>query len=298
MHPSPYTDADFGRSPLMFYYEVTRACDLVCKHCRASAQESADPAELTTAASKALIEQAATFPRRPTLVLTGGDPLKRADLFDLIRHATAAGLQVGADPLGHAAGHPRGVPAGAGRRDHGLRHKPRRCGRGHARRLPRLGRELRADAPDVGRRPDAGHPGPSQHHDHPPQLRTRSTQSPNCSPAAGSRCGRSSSSCRWAAGWKRSGFRRRNMRSPSSGSGITPSASPTPSRRPRRRTIAASSSSRRRSAGRTGGRGGGGRRKETGRNPGHDNHSSSSLIPILSPLASTAPRWAWATARG
>ncbi len=98
MHPSPYTDADFGRSPLMFYYEVTRACNLVCRHCRASAQENANPAELTTADSKALIDQAATFPRRPTLVLTGGDPLKRADLFDLIRHATAAGLQVALTP--------------------------------------------------------------------------------------------------------------------------------------------------------------------------------------------------------
>ena len=36
---SDYTPADFAISPLMFYYEVTQACDLVCKHCRASAQE-------------------------------------------------------------------------------------------------------------------------------------------------------------------------------------------------------------------------------------------------------------------
>ena len=32
-----YTQADFDHSPLMFYYEVTRACDLVCKHYRADA---------------------------------------------------------------------------------------------------------------------------------------------------------------------------------------------------------------------------------------------------------------------
>ena len=38
-----YTSDDFGHSPLMFYYEVTLACDLVCKHCRASAQADADP---------------------------------------------------------------------------------------------------------------------------------------------------------------------------------------------------------------------------------------------------------------
>ena len=98
MHATPYTEADFDRSPLMFYYEVTLACDLVCKHCRASAQEKPHPDELTTEQSKALIDQVATFPRRPHLVMTGGDPLKRADLFELIRHAVAAGLQVALTP--------------------------------------------------------------------------------------------------------------------------------------------------------------------------------------------------------
>lgn len=76
----------------MFYYEITRACDLVCKHCRASAQETPAPDELTTEQSFALIEQAASFPRKPTICFTGGDPLKRSDLFDLIRHATDLGI--------------------------------------------------------------------------------------------------------------------------------------------------------------------------------------------------------------
>ena len=48
MHPSAYTADDFGHSPLMFYYEVTQACDLVCKHCRASAQEEPHPEQLAT----------------------------------------------------------------------------------------------------------------------------------------------------------------------------------------------------------------------------------------------------------
>ncbi len=98
MNHSEYTKADFDVNPLMFYYEVTTACDLVCKHCRASAQENSHPDQLTTEESKALLDQIATFPRRPTLVMTGGDPLKRADLFDLIRHAVAAGLQVALTP--------------------------------------------------------------------------------------------------------------------------------------------------------------------------------------------------------
>lgn len=98
MHPAPYSADDFHRNPLMFYYEVTQACDLVCKHCRASAQEHAAPDELTTELSRALVDQAASFPRRPTIVFTGGDPLKRADLFDLIRHAVSRGLQVALTP--------------------------------------------------------------------------------------------------------------------------------------------------------------------------------------------------------
>ena len=93
-----YTKADFGRNPLMFYYEVTQACDLVCKHCRASAQENPHPEELTSEQSRALIDQVAGFPRPPMLVLTGGDPLKRADLFDLVRHAASLDLHVALTP--------------------------------------------------------------------------------------------------------------------------------------------------------------------------------------------------------
>jgi len=95
-HPhaiAAYTADDFGRAPLMFYYEVTQACDLVCKHCRASAEAQAHPEELTTEQSRALVAQVASFPKRPMLVLTGGDPLKRADLFELIAYAIQQGLE-------------------------------------------------------------------------------------------------------------------------------------------------------------------------------------------------------------
>jgi len=95
---APYTVDDFDRNPLMFYYEVTQACDLVCKHCRASAQADPDPEELGHEQSLALIDQILSFPRRPILVMTGGDPLKRHDLFELIRYATEHGLQVALTP--------------------------------------------------------------------------------------------------------------------------------------------------------------------------------------------------------
>lgn len=93
-----YSTADFAHSPLMFYFEVTQACDLVCKHCRAEAQTDARPGELTTDQATALIDQVASFPRPPILVLTGGDPLKRVDLVPLIRHARLRGLQVALTP--------------------------------------------------------------------------------------------------------------------------------------------------------------------------------------------------------
>lgn len=105
--PTPPADAsrpdwtrrrNFDSSPLIAFYEVTRACDLICLHCRACAQPKADPAELDTSASLRLIDQLASFPEPPLLVFTGGDPLKRADLFDLIAHAAKVGLQTAITP--------------------------------------------------------------------------------------------------------------------------------------------------------------------------------------------------------
>ncbi len=95
---SGYNPADFDQNPLMFYYECTMACDLVCKHCRASAQEEPHPDELSTEQAKALIDQVNTFPRSPMMVFTGGDPLKRPDLFELIRHAIDQGIQAALTP--------------------------------------------------------------------------------------------------------------------------------------------------------------------------------------------------------
>jgi radical SAM protein len=98
MDHSTYSEADFPLGPLMFYYEVTRACDLVCKHCRASAQETPNPDQLTLEQGEALLSQIAMFPRKPTVVLTGGDPLKRPDLLGLIRHGISLGIQLALTP--------------------------------------------------------------------------------------------------------------------------------------------------------------------------------------------------------
>jgi radical SAM protein len=94
----PKTRGNFSSSPLLVFYEVTQACDLVCQHCRACAQQTADAAELTTALSLRLIDQLAQFPTPPMLVLTGGDPLKRTDIFQLIEHAAWLGIDVSITP--------------------------------------------------------------------------------------------------------------------------------------------------------------------------------------------------------
>lgn len=92
------TRRDLNRSPLLVFYEVTRACGLVCRHCRACAQTDADPAELNSAESRQLIEQLTQFPQPPMLVLTGGDPFCRQDIFDLVDHAVRLNLDVSITP--------------------------------------------------------------------------------------------------------------------------------------------------------------------------------------------------------
>lgn len=84
--------ADFNLAPFTIAWEVTRACAYACVHCRADAQHKRDPRELTTDEAKALIERLAAFGNTPILIFTGGDPMMRPDLFELIACATERGL--------------------------------------------------------------------------------------------------------------------------------------------------------------------------------------------------------------
>lgn len=91
----------FDRAPSRVYWEVTRACDLACRHCRAEADPQPCAGELTHAQGIALLDRLASFGEPlPHVVMTGGDPLKRADLFELIEHARARGLGVSLSPSG------------------------------------------------------------------------------------------------------------------------------------------------------------------------------------------------------
>ena len=95
------TCPDFDVAPFLLIWEVTQACALACRHCRASAIDRRDPLELSTDEGFALIDEAAGI-GTPLLVLTGGDPLQRTDLEDLIRRGKDRALRVGTIPAATA----------------------------------------------------------------------------------------------------------------------------------------------------------------------------------------------------
>ncbi len=104
MKPANGAFPDFNRAPFLVIWEVTRACALACVHCRADAIPCRDSRELTTEEGFRLIDQVRALGGRPPLfVLTGGDPMRRPDLADLVGYAAHAGLIVALTPSGTAA---------------------------------------------------------------------------------------------------------------------------------------------------------------------------------------------------
>jgi radical SAM protein len=95
---------DFSRAPFIVIWETTRACALACVHCRADAIARRDPRELTTAEACRLVDQIAAFGTpAPLFVLTGGDPMWRKDLVEIVGYAAASGLSVALTPSGTGA---------------------------------------------------------------------------------------------------------------------------------------------------------------------------------------------------
>ncbi len=100
MHSEQYEHAArFGQRPLLVFWETTRSCPLACKHCRAEAVMGRNPLELDLTEAKALIDGLAKgFTRPPVLVLTGGDPLMRDDLEDIVAYARSRGISSAVSP--------------------------------------------------------------------------------------------------------------------------------------------------------------------------------------------------------
>lgn len=88
---------DFNQTPAVVIWEVTQACALACVHCRAEARAWRDPNELSTEEGRSLILHIASLDK-PLLVLTGGDPMERPDLPELVAEGVASGLSVGLSP--------------------------------------------------------------------------------------------------------------------------------------------------------------------------------------------------------
>src|ERR1700690_3739042 len=94
---------DFSKNPMLVYWEMTQACGLACKHCRAEAMPNANPLELNTEQSKKFLNQLVEFgDPLPHVILTGGDPLNRPDIYELIDHARGIGLEVSITPAATA----------------------------------------------------------------------------------------------------------------------------------------------------------------------------------------------------
>ena len=90
---------DAAEKPFIVIWEVTRACALVCKHCRADAQHEPHPRQLSTTQGKALLDEIAAFGApHPLVVLTGGDPFERKDLAQLVAYGSEIGLSMSLSP--------------------------------------------------------------------------------------------------------------------------------------------------------------------------------------------------------
>jgi AdoMet-dependent heme synthase len=88
---------DYDQNPFIVIWEVTRACQLKCVHCRADAQLVKDPRELTHEEGINLLDQIYEM-NNPMLVFTGGDCMMREDLFELADYAVKKGMRVSMVP--------------------------------------------------------------------------------------------------------------------------------------------------------------------------------------------------------
>ncbi|HEV2175591.1 MAG TPA: TIGR04053 family radical SAM/SPASM domain-containing protein [Terriglobia bacterium] len=93
----PRARPDFNDRPFIVIWEVTQACDLACVHCRACAQPLRSQFELSTAEAKRLLDEIREM-QAPIFVFTGGDPLKRHDIYDLVEYARGIGLRPSISP--------------------------------------------------------------------------------------------------------------------------------------------------------------------------------------------------------
>src|SRR4030043_1691759 len=76
----------------MIAWELTRSCNLSCVHCRASAECGPYEGKLATHEVFRVMDEIASF-SKPVIILTGGEPLLRPDIFELASYGTAPGFR-------------------------------------------------------------------------------------------------------------------------------------------------------------------------------------------------------------
>jgi radical SAM protein len=94
----PAITSDLDRNPVVIFWEVTRACALKCEHCRAVAQPGRHPLELDTAESLRVMSEFTEFDTLPIVVLSGGDPFMRRDIFEIAEYGIRKGLTISLSP--------------------------------------------------------------------------------------------------------------------------------------------------------------------------------------------------------
>src|SRR5450432_3631441 len=101
---SHHAPRDYAKNPMNVYWEMTQSCALACRHCRAEAISTPHPMELNFEEGLAFLRQIPDFGAPlPQLILTGGDPLARADLFELIDEARNLNISLSITPAATSA---------------------------------------------------------------------------------------------------------------------------------------------------------------------------------------------------
>ena len=158
---------DVNGRPFLVIWETTQACDLSCVHCRAQAQPEHDPLALSFQDGCRLIDQVADLGLpHPLFILTGGDPFKRADIFDLVGYAAGRGLPVAVSPSGTPLLTPANPAAAQGMRHARYLAEPRRLARRPARCLPPRAGLLCLDRGRLAGRPRHRPQAADQHYRH------------------------------------------------------------------------------------------------------------------------------------
>lgn len=94
-----HATVNYDEKPILIFWETTKACDLACKHCRASALVDPLPDEMSLDQSLAFLEQVTEFGKPyPVVIMTGGDVMKKKGLREILSHARDLDIPVSLSP--------------------------------------------------------------------------------------------------------------------------------------------------------------------------------------------------------